>query len=173
MAHLKVLTLPDHRLRIKAKPVKEVDDTIRKELEDMAETMYTDDGIGLAATQVNIHKRMLVMDLRDHDDQIPNTLLKIVNPEVVWASDEIVVENEACMSLPELRVPVSRPERIRLKYQDETGAVKEFEVGGLAARCLQHEMDHLVGKLAVDYLSPLKKGMAMKKLEKIKRLSEE
>lgn len=177
MAHLTVLTLPDHRLRIKATPVDVIDNLVRKNLNDMAETMYADRGIGLAATQVNIHKRMLVMNIPNRDDdcentpQSPNveTLIKIVNPRIVWASEESVTENEGCLSLPELSIPVTRAAQVRIAYSDENGNPHELDADGLLARCIQHEMDHLDGKLALDYLSPLKRELALKKLEKIKR----
>ncbi len=183
MAHLTVLTLPDHRLRIKATPVDVVDDGIRKNLNDMVETMYADRGIGLAATQVNIHKRMLVMDIPDVDEDgeraeyspdatASRSLIKIVNPRIVWTSDECVTENEGCLSLPELSIPVTRPECVRIEYMDENGDVCELDADGLTARCIQHEMDHLDGKLALDYLSPLKRELALKKLDKIKRFED-
>ncbi|USO01823.1 MAG: peptide deformylase [Alphaproteobacteria bacterium] len=170
MARLQVLTLPDDRLRLVATPVVAVNGAVRKQLDDMLETMYADNGVGLAATQVNIHKRMIVIDLREDLPQAASSgVYKMINPEIIWSSPETTTNNEGCLSVPEYRVKVTRSACIRLHYLDENGDPQNIKAEGMLAVCIQHEIDHLNGKLCIDYLSPLKQKMALKRLAKLKR----
>ena len=153
MAQLTILHYPDPRLRIKAKPVTEVDERIRTLVADMLETMYTESGIGLAATQVNVHERVLVLDISEER----NRPLCLINPQILHSEGEISYE-EGCLSVPDVFDTVSRAEFIRVAALDEDGERFEMEAEGLLAICIQHEMDHLEGKLFVDYLSALKRG---------------
>lgn len=163
MTRLTVLTVPDPRLRIKAQPIAAVDDEIRKLMDDMLETMYDEDGIGLAAIQVNVQKRVMVVDLGDERQEKP---LFIANPELLWTSEEMQVTQEGCLSVPSQYDDVIRPLSVRLKYLDENNQSQILEASGLLADCIQHEIDHLNGKLFVDHLSPLKKKMALARSEK-------
>jgi len=167
MALLPILTAPDPRLKVKAKPVAAVDDQVRRLMADMLETMYAAPGIGLAAPQVGVAKRILVVDVtRDGEPHHP---MKIANPEILWRSAELLTTNEGCLSLPEHYADVSRPAKIRLRYLDEQNEIREIEVEGLLATCIQHEMDHLEGVLFVDHISALKRGIILRKLAKTKR----
>lgn len=171
MAKLHILTVPDPRLRIKAKPVDVVDDRIRQILDDMLETMYADHGCGLAATQVNIPLRLVVIDLSYDNETCP--IYKMVNPEIIWKSDDTIIHEERCLSVPEQRAPVSRPSAIKLKYLDENGNPCEIETDDFLATCVQHEIDHLDGKLYIDYLSPLKRNMIINKVKRLNRVSKD
>ena len=161
MARLQILEFPDPRLRTRAQPVEQVDDALRQLIDDMFETMYEAPGIGLAATQVNVHKRVLVIDL-SQDRSAPLTL---INPEII-AREGTEETEEGCLSVPGIYEKVERAERIRVRTLDRQGKSIEIEADGLLAVCIQHEMDHLEGKLFVDYLSELKRGRIRKKLEK-------
>lgn len=161
MATLNILEFPDPRLTTVAKPVEVFDDELKAFIEDMTETMYSANGIGLAATQVNIHKRLLVMDISEEQDQ-PRVY---INPEILTRSGEQIHE-EGCLSVPGIYANVKRAEDITIKAQDADGNTFEEQLEGLHAVCIQHEMDHLVGRLFVDYLSPLKRNMVKRKLEK-------
>lgn len=161
MATLNILEFPDPRLRTRAQPVTTVDDSIRQLIDDMLETMYAAPGIGLAATQVNVHKRVLVIDLTEERNQP----LALVNPEIV-SREGVEETEEGCLSVPGIYENVSRADRIRVKALDREGKAIEFDAEGLLAVCIQHEMDHLEGKLFVDYLSELKRTRIRKKLEK-------
>ncbi len=161
MAILPILTLPDKRLRTVAKPVESVDDSIRQLAEDMLETMYAAPGIGLAATQVNRHVRLVVMDVSEEKNQP----LVFVNPKITWSEGEQVCE-EGCLSVPDIYAKVKRAERIKVSAQDKNGTPFELEADGLLAVCIQHELDHLDGVVFLDRLSPLKRKMALKKLKK-------
>ena len=161
MATLNILEFPDPRLTTVAKPVEVFDDELKAFVEDMTETMYSANGIGLAATQVNIHKRLLVMDISEEQDQ-PRVY---INPEILTRSGEQIHE-EGCLSVPGIYANVKRAEDITIKAQDADGNTFEEQLEGLHAVCIQHEMDHLVGRLFVDYLSPLKRNMVKRKLEK-------
>ena len=165
-----ILTAPDPRLKAVSEPVAKVDAETRTLIDDMIETMYSADGIGLAAIQVGVPKRVLVMDL-DQKDGNKNPKAYI-NPKILWASDEMAVFEEGCLSVPEIWDEVERPAKIRAEYLDRDGKRQELEADGLLATCLQHEMDHLNGILFVDHLSKLKRSMAMKKLQKAKRLKD-
>ena len=167
MALLPILTAPDPRLKVKAKPVAAVDEPVRRLMADMLETMYAAPGIGLAAPQVGVAKRVLVVDVaRDGEPRQP---MKIANPEILWRSAELLTTNEGCLSLPEHYADVSRPAKIRLRYLDEQNEIREIDLEGLLATCIQHEMDHLEGVLFVDHISALKRGIILRKLAKAKR----
>ena len=165
MALLDILEFPDPRLRTKARPVAVVDDSIRKLIADMFETMYEAPGIGLAATQVNVHQRIIVVDVSENRDQ-PHAF---INPELE-VSGELVETEEGCLSVPGFFEPVSRYEQVKVRALNEQGEPFEADLEGLLAVCVQHECDHLEGKLFVDYLSNLKRTRIRKKLEKQHRL---
>ena len=164
MAKLKILEFPDPRLRKKATPVTNVDDALRAFIGDLFETMYDAPGIGLAATQVDVHKRLLVTDVSP-DKSEPHVL---INPEIV-EKDGVTVTDEGCLSVPGYYEEVERAEHIRVRFLDRQGDETEMEATGLLAVCIQHEMDHLDGKLFVDYLSEAKRQRIRKKLEKERR----
>jgi peptide deformylase len=167
MALLQVITAPDPRLKMKARPVAAVDDKVRRLMDDMVETMYHAIGIGLAAPQVGVATRVLVVDCaREGEKPQP---LRIANPEILWQSDELMTANEGCLSLPEHYAEVERPAQIRLRYLDHENEIRELEAKGLLATCLQHEIDHLDGLLFVDHISSLKRGIILRKLAKSKR----
>jgi peptide deformylase len=161
MARLQILEYPDPRLRTRAKPVEVFDPALAALVEDMFETMYSAPGIGLAATQVDVHKRLIVMDVSEDKRQRQ----VFINPEILAAEGQGVGE-EGCLSVPGIFDEVKRAAKVRARYQDVAGKVLEIELDGLAAVCLQHEMDHLEGKLFVDYLSDLKRERIRRKLEK-------
>ncbi|MFP4560036.1 MAG: peptide deformylase [Thiohalorhabdus sp.] len=165
MAVLDILHYPDDRLRTPAEPVAEVDDGIRALVDDMLETMYAAQGVGLAAPQVDRHIRLLVMDTSEERD----APLALINPEIVDAEGEQDGE-EGCLSLPGVYEPVVRAAEVTARFRDREGQEREERFAGLAARCVQHELDHLDGKLFVDYLSKLKRSRVRKKMEKDKRL---
>ena len=162
MAILNILEFPDSRLRTIAKPVSIVDDGIRQLVDDMFETMYEAPGIGLAATQINVHKRVVVMDLSE-DRSEPRVF---INPEIEMLTDEMDQYQEGCLSVPGFYENVDRPQKVRVKALDRDGQPYELIAEGLLAVCIQHECDHLNGKLFVDYLSNLKRDRIKKKLEK-------
>ena len=165
MAKLKILEFPDPKLRTKATPVEAVDDALRALIADMLETMYAAPGIGLAATQVDIHKRLLVTDISP-DQSEPYAF---INPEIL-EKDGVIVSDEGCLSVPGYYEEIERAEHIRLRFLDGNGDAQEMEAEGLLAVCIQHEVDHLDGKLFVDYLSEAKRQRIRKKLEKERRL---
>ena len=162
MAVLSILHYPDQRLHTIAKPVAAVDARIVQIVADMGETMYEASGIGLAATQVDIHERIIVIDVSEDR----NELMVFINPELTWASAEKKSWREGCLSVPEFFDEVERPERIKIKAVNQAGKPFELEADGLLAVCLQHEMDHLQGKVFVEYLSPLKRSRISLKLKK-------
>lgn len=164
MAKLTILEFPDPRLRTKATPVSAVDDTLRALISDMFETMYAAPGIGLAATQVNVHKRVLVVDV-SADKSEP---IALINPEIL-EKDGVIVSDEGCLSVPGYYEEVERAEHIRVRFLDRDGVAQEMETEGLLAVCIQHEIDHLEGKLFVDYLSEAKRQRIRKKLQKERR----
>lgn len=167
MAILKILEYPDPRLRTLAKPVTQFDDSIKQIVADMFETMYDAPGIGLAATQVNIHKQIIVMDLSEEKD----SPLVFINPTVETLDAEGFEYEEGCLSVPGFYESVTRPSKVRINAYDEHGKQNVIESDGLLAVCIQHEMDHLNGKLFVDYLSNMKRNRIRKKLEKQHRLA--
>lgn len=167
MARLPILTAPDPRLKLKSKPVVRVDDQIRHLMDDMLETMYAAPGIGLAAAQVGVLQRVLVIDIaRDGEDRKP---VRMANPEIVWVSDDDASFEEGCLSVPEHYASVTRPRAIRVRYLDHQNEIRELEAEGLLAVVIQHEMDHLDGVLFIDHLSALKRGMILRKLTKAKK----
>jgi len=168
MAKLEILEFPDARLRTVAKPVEHFDAELRQLVEDMVETMYDARGIGLAATQVNVHRRVLVLDVSENQD----TPRVYINPEIVAREGTETCE-EGCLSVPGIYAEVSRAEQITLAAQGVDGQAFREDLDGLHAVCIQHEIDHLDGKLFVDYLSPLKRRMVAKKLEKQRKVSEQ
>ncbi len=166
MALLDILEFPDPRLRTKAKPVEEVTPELHQLIDDMFETMYEAPGIGLAATQVNVHKRLLVIDISEGREQP----LVFINPEVTVLNDELGEYDEGCLSVPGFYETVTRPQHVEIHALDRDGKPFTMEAQGLLAICIQHEIDHLDGKLFVDYLSSLKRGRIRKKLEKQHKL---
>ena len=164
MAQLKILEFPDPRLRTKATPVEVVDDALRALIDDMFETMYAAPGIGLAATQVDVHKRLLITDVSP-DKSEPHVF---INPEII-EKDGVIVTDEGCLSVPGYYEEVERAEHIRVRFLDRDGVQQEMEAEGLLAVCVQHEIDHLDGKLFVDYLSEAKRQRIRKKLQKDRR----
>jgi peptide deformylase len=166
MSKLNILEFPDPRLTTVAKEVVDFDEDLKKLVADMTETMYEARGIGLAATQVNVHKRLLVLDVSEKQDQ-PRVY---INPQIVESSGEQVYE-EGCLSVPGIYADVKRAEKVTVRAQNLDGTTFEEQLDGLHAVCVQHEMDHLIGRLFVDYLSPLKRNMVRKKLEKQRKIA--
>ncbi len=167
MALLPIITAPDPRLKQACDPVDQVDDEVRQLLDDMLETMYDAPGIGLAAPQVGVLKRVIVVDVSHEDED--NAPLKMVNPELTWVSDHDASYDEGCLSLPEHYAEVVRPAEIKVTYLDEQGKKQELAAEGLMATCIQHEMDHLEGILFVDHISALKRNMILRKLLKARK----
>lgn len=165
MAKLDILEFPDPRLRTKATPVEQVDDQLRQLIDDMFDTMYDAPGIGLAATQVDVHKRIIVMDISENQDE-PRVF---INPELTPLTEKQHSYDEGCLSVPGYHESIERPERVHVKALDRNGDEFEFDAEDLLAVCIQHEVDHLNGKLFVDYVSRLKRNRIRKKLEKIHR----
>lgn len=165
MAKLEILEFPDPRLREVAQPVEQVTDELRQLVDDMFETMYDCPGVGLAATQVNVHKRIVVIDISE-DQSEP---LVFINPEIEILDEEIHQYDEGCLSVPGFYEAVERPRKVRVKALDRDGETFAMEAEGLLAVCIQHEVDHLNGKLFVDYISPLKRNRIRSKLEKAQR----
>jgi peptide deformylase len=168
MAILPIIELPDPRLRLVSQPVSEIDAEIRKLMDDMLDTMYDAPGIGLAAIQVAVAKRVLVIDVAKEEEE-PRPLC-VANPEIVWSSEEKNVYQEGCLSIPEYYEDVERPEKVRVRYLDRDGKVQEIEADGLLSTCFQHEIDHLNGVLFIDHLSRLKRERVTKKFVKAARL---
>jgi peptide deformylase len=167
MALLPIITAPDPRLKLKTKTVAKVDDKVRRLMDDMLETMYRAIGIGLAAPQVGVAQRIIVVDTaRDGEKANP---MRMANPEILWRSDEGVVANEGCLSLPEHYADVERAAEIKVRYLDHENEIREMTATGLLATCIQHEIDHLDGVLFVDHISALKRGIILRKLQKLKR----
>ena len=167
MALLPIITAPDPRLKLRARPVAAVDARIRRLMDDMLETMHHAIGIGLAAPQVGELVRVLVVDVaREGEKPQP---LRLANPEILWSSAETITNNEGCLSLPEHYADVARPAEIRLRYLDHENEIRELHAKGLLSTCLQHEMDHLDGVLFVDHISTIKRSIILRKLAKAKR----
>ncbi|WP_296654774.1 peptide deformylase [Paraburkholderia sp.] len=165
MALLNILHYPDKRLHKIARRVEVFDDRIRKLVADMAETMYAAPGVGLAATQVDVHERVVVIDV----SETHNELRVFINPEIIWSSKEQVVHEEGCLSVPGIYDEVERAERVRVRAQNEKGETYEVDCEDLLAVCIQHEMDHLMGRVFVEYLSPLKQTRIRNKMKKLER----
>ena len=174
MALLPIIETPDPILRQISTPVEAVDDDLRKLIDDMFQTMYAAPGIGLAAIQVGVPKRLLVIDLQEPEEEGGEPVrepLVFINPEILEASDTLQVYSEGCLSVPDMYAEVERPDRIRARWLDRDGKPHEEEIDGLLAICLQHEMDHLEGILFIDHLSRLKRDMIIKKLAKARKLA--
>ncbi|MBP3125744.1 peptide deformylase [Thalassospira sp. ER-Se-21-Dark] len=167
MALREILIVPDSRLKKECEPVEAVNDEIKTLLDDMLETMYAAPGIGLAAPQIGVMKRVVVMDVSDDKDK-PEPL-KLINPEIIWESEETSIYQEGCLSIPEQYADVERPAEVGMRYMDENGETHEIEADGLLATCIQHEIDHLDGVLFTDYLSTLKRNMILKKVQKLQK----
>ncbi len=165
MAILKILRYPDARLHKVAKPVTEFGERITTLVADMAETMYDAPGVGLAASQVDVHEQLVIIDTSDTKDD----LRVFINPEIIWASDEKQIYDEGCLSVPGIYDGVERPARVKVRALDAQGVSFELEADGLLAVCIQHEMDHLLGKVFVEYLSPLKRNRIKAKMIKEER----
>lgn len=167
MAIREILTVPHPVLKQVSQPVDKVDDELRVLMDDMLETMYDAPGIGLAAVQIGVPKRVIVMDLsREGEEKAPQYF---VNPEIIWKSDDVAPYEEGCLSVPEIYDEVERPARVKLRYLNYQGEQIEEDAEGLYAVCIQHEMDHLEGVLFIDYLSRLKREQAVKKVKKLVR----
>jgi peptide deformylase len=167
MALLQILQAPHPALRRVARPVPAVTDEVRRLMDDMLETMYRAPGIGLAAPQIDVDSRIIVIDLAK--EETARTPLRIVNPEIVWRSGEVVTMEEGCLSLPDQFAEIRRPAAVRVRFLDGAGDAQEVAAEGMLARCLQHEIDHLDGILFVDHLSALRRNMIMRKLAKARR----
>jgi peptide deformylase len=168
MTILPLVIAPDERLSIPSKPVEKVDDSVRTLLNDMLDTMYANQGIGLAAVQVGVHLRCIVVDVAVREGG--NTPMKFINPEIIRKSDETRVFQEGCLSFPDQYSDVSRPDTVTVRYLDENGVEKTMEADDILATCLQHEIDHINGVVFVDHISHMKRDMIMRKLKKAKRL---
>ena len=172
VAKLEIITLPDKKLRLVSRPVERIDDEARRFLDDMLAAMYEAPGIGLAAIQVGVPRRMLVLDVakREDEEAEPDPLF-LINPEILTVSDERAVHEEGCLSIPEYYAEVERPAAVKVAYLDRNGKRQELDADGILATCLQHEIDHLDGKLFIDHLSKLKRDMVIKKFAKHGRLN--
>ena len=170
MAILPVIVAPDPRLKVKCEPVGRVDGGVRTLMDDMMESMHAADGIGLAAPQVGVSRRVIVVDVTHSDPE--STALAMADPEIVSASDELMVNEEGCLSLPEHYAEVTRPAEVRVRYLDRDNEIREIDAEGVLATCIQHEMDHLDGVLFVDHLSALKRNIILRKLTKAKKAME-
>jgi len=168
MAVLSILTYPDPRLHTVAKPVQAVDARVRALIADLLETMYDANGIGLAATQVDVHERLLVIDVSEQR----NEPLVLINPEITWASEDTQVGDEGCLSVPGIYDGVERSRAVKVRALDADGQSRELSAEGILAVCIQHEMDHLMGKVFVEYLSPLKRNRIKTKMLKARRDTE-
>lgn len=182
MTILPLVIAPDPRLEVCSEPVAEVNDKIRKLIDDMLETMHHEDGIGLAAVQVGVHKRVLVMDLSDSQQRYEETTSDscgvdiskpfcLVNPEIIESSEDENIYEEGCLSFPQQRALVTRPKTVKVKYLDYNGKEQVLECDGLLATCVQHEIDHLNGVVFIDHVSRLKRDVIMRKVKKLKKMS--
>ncbi len=165
----KIITVPDPVLKQVAQPVAKIDDTVRAQMDKMLQTMYDAPGIGLAANQVGLLNRVLVMDLSRRTEAEPMQPVFMANPEIIWESEEMSVMEEGCLSIPEQYADIERPATVRVKYLDYHGNPAELEASQLLSHCVQHEIDHLNGVLFIDYLSGLKRNMMLRKVEKLKK----
>jgi len=168
MTRRSILIHPDPRLKAKADPIGSVDDELRRLADDMLETMYDAPGIGLAAPQVGVLQRVLVMDCVKEEDAAPQPMV-LINPEIIEASEEMSVYDEGCLSIPDQYAEVERPAEVKVQWTDLDGKTQQERFDGLWATCVQHEIDHLDGKLFIDYLKPLKRQMITRKMQKLKR----
>ncbi|MBL6931877.1 MAG: peptide deformylase [Rhodospirillales bacterium] len=162
-----IIVAPDPRLKVKSKSIERVDDDVRTLMDDMLDTMHSAKGIGLAAPQIGIHKRIIVVDTSREDEK--PTPLRMANPEIIEVSDDDISHDEGCLSLPEQYSEVTRPTSVRVRYLDHENEIRELDAHGILAVCIQHEIDHLDGILFVDHISALKRNMILRKLAKIKK----
>lgn len=167
MAKRPIILLPDPVLRLVAAPVASVDDEVRQLADDMLETMYDAPGLGLAAPQVGVSRRLFVMDMSDKDEEKKPYVM--INPVIVQRSEELSVYEEGCLSIPDVRTDIERPAEVTVRYVDRQGKTQELRADGLLATCIQHEIDHLDGKLLIDYMSRLRRDMVVKKFKKLAR----
>jgi peptide deformylase len=167
MALREIIVIPDPRLKLVSEPIANVDSEVRKLADDMLETMYEAPGIGLAAIQIAVPRRVVTIDLARKDE--PRQPVVLINPEIIWRSDQLSIYEEGCLSIPEYYEEVERPAKCRIRYQDLDGKAQELDCEGLMATCVQHEIDHLNGVLFIDYLSRLKRERVMKKFAKAAR----
>lgn len=172
MSKLKIHRVPDPVLKEVASPVVRVDDIIRKQMDDMLETMYDAPGIGLAANQVGILNRVLVMDLEYREEGGNGNPIFMVNPEIIWKSEEVSCMEEGCLSIPDQFAEVQRPAQVKIKYLDYNGIEAELDAEGLFSHCVQHEIDHLDGVRFIDYLSSLKRNMMIRRVKKMTKENE-
>ncbi len=170
MAILPIITAPDPRLKIISQPVETVDDAIRTLLDDMLETMHDAIGIGLAAVQVGVDARVIVIEIADEEGNKGKSL-EFINPEIVWSSAEERAHEEGCLSLPEHFAEVTRPDEIKISYLDRDGKKQQLQAEGILSTCIQHEMDHLEGVLFVDHISAVRRNMILRKLKKLRRMN--
>lgn len=169
MKRYDIVLAPDPVLKTKCDPIERIDDEVRALMDDMLHTMYEAEGIGLAAPQIAINKRLLVLDVEQGKDGERDTPMIFANPEIIWSSEEPNIYNEGCLSIPTHYAEIERPKIVRVKYLDRDGKHQEIEADGLLATCLQHEIDHLDGVLFIDYLSSLKRNIIIKKMKKMKK----
>ncbi|MFP4313124.1 MAG: peptide deformylase [Alphaproteobacteria bacterium] len=169
MSAYEIITIPDPVLKQQAQPVGSITSDIQKQMDQMLQTMYNAPGIGLAANQVSLLNRVIVMDLADKDNGEDPQPWRMANPEIIWESEEMSVMQEGCLSIPHQYADVERPASVRVKYLDYNGKEAEMEASGLLSHCVQHEIDHLNGVLFIDYLSSLKRNMIVKKVDKLKK----
>lgn len=172
MAVLPIVEIPDPRLRLMSRPVETVDDGVRKLIDDMTDTMYAAHGIGLAAIQVGVDRRVVVIDLQEEEDEEGKPVRNpraYVNPEILSVTEEVAQYNEGCLSIPEQYAEVQRPVGCRVRWLDRDGKTQEADMDGLLATCMQHEIDHLNGVLFIDHISRLKRDMLIKKLNKLRK----
>lgn len=169
MSKLPILYIPDPILKQTANPIENINQDIKKLSADMIETMYEAPGIGLAANQVGVLQRIFVMDVDYRKNENSRNAITMINPEIVWKSEEMSVMEEGCLSIPQQYAEVERPKSVRIKYIDLQGQVNEYIAEDLASHCVQHELDHLNGVLFIDYLSRLKRNMIVKKVDNLKR----
>lgn len=167
MALREIIVIPDPRLKLVSEPIATVDTEVRRLADDMLETMYEAPGIGLAAIQIAVPRRVVTIDLARKDE--PKQPVVLINPEIIWRSDELSIYEEGCLSIPEYYEEVERPAKCRIRYQDLDGKAQELDCEGLMSTCVQHEIDHLNGVLFIDYLSRLKRERVMKKFAKAAR----
>ena len=170
MSKYEIITVPSAILKQEAQPVDKVDASIKKQMDNMLETMYDAPGIGLAANQVNLLNRVLVMDLSVREEEEKPNPICMANPEIIYESEEMSAMEEGCLSIPRQYAEVERPAIVRVKYLDYDGKEAELEASGLLSHCVQHEIDHLNGVLFIDYLSSLKRNMILKKVDKLKKM---
>ncbi len=169
MTILPIITLPDPLLRQTSQPIERVDAELHRLIDDMLATMYDAPGVGLAAVQVGVLKRLLVIDLADHEEGEPRKPIAMINPQIIRLGDTMKVFDEGCLSIPDVRVEIERPDSLRVRYIDRDGRQQEIDADGLLATAIQHELDHLDGRLIIDFLSRLKRDMVVRKFKKLAR----